>query len=379
MLARLWYSERFQAWSSQLLLLMLVLALVAWVWSNTVTNLSRRGIRFGMDFLFAQANIPISESIVSYSPTDTFLRAYWVGLTNTLFISALAVVLSTLLGVMVALARRSSHPLLSGIAGALVTVVRNIPLIVHLLFWYALATTALPAPRNAWSPVEGVYFSLRGLYVPRVELGPYDGWFLLGAFALVPLAWPAARRASGSRPDRTWALALGLYAAAVSVLWLALGIDPAMELPALRGLNFIGGARLSAEFVSLMVGLVFYTSVFIGEIIRGGIDSVQRGQWEAGRALALNERQTLFRIIMPQALRVIIPPLTSQYLSTVKNSTLAIAVGFPELSLVMNTVVNQTGQAIESVLILLAAFLTVSLSVSLFMNWYNRRVALVTR
>lgn len=379
MLARLWYSERFQAWSSQLLLLMLVLALVAWICSNTVTNLSRRGIRFGMDFLFAQANIPISESIVSYSPTDTFLRAYWVGLTNTLFISVLAVVLSTLLGVMVALARRSSHPLLSGITGALVTVVRNIPLIVHLLFWYALATTALPAPRNAWSPVEGVYFSLRGLYVPRIELGPYDGWYLLGAFALVPLAWLAARRASGSRPDRTWALALGLYAAAVSVLWLALGIDPAMELPALRGLNFIGGARLSAEFVSLMVGLVLYTSVFIGEIIRGGIDSVQKGQWEAGRALALNERQTLFRIIMPQALRVIIPPLTSQYLSTVKNSTLAIAVGFPELSLVMNTVINQTGQAIESVLILLAAFLTVSVSVSLLMNWYNRRVAVVTR
>jgi general L-amino acid transport system permease protein len=165
----------------------------------------------------------------------------------------------------------------------------------------------------------------------------------------------------------------------VSVFWVALEIDPTVEFSALRGLNFIGGARLSAEFVSLMVGLALYTSVFIGEIIRGGIDSVPKGQWEAGRALALDERQTLFRIIMPQAVRVIIPPLTSQYLSTVKNSTLAIAVGFPELSLVMNTVINQTGQAIESVLILLAAFLTISLSVSLFMNWYNRRMALVTR
>ncbi len=379
MFARLWYSERLRIWSSQLLLLMLVLGAATWIWSSTTANLSKRGIRFGMDFLFAQANIPISESIVSYSPTDTFLWAYWVGMTNTLFISALAVVLSTLLGVLVALARRSDHLLLSGITGGFVTLVRNIPLIVHLLFWYALATTALPAPRNAWSPVEGVYFSLRGIYVPRIELGPYGGWFLLAGVALVPLSWLAARLAMGIGPVRTWALALGLYATAISALWLALGIDPALGFPALRGLNFTGGARLSAEFISLMVGLVLYTSVFIGEIIRGGIDAVPKGQWEAGRALALSERQTLSRIIAPQALRVIIPPLTSQYLSTVKNSTLAIAVGFPELSLVMNTVINQTGQAIESVLILLAAFLTVSLSVSLSMNCYNRRLALVTR
>ena len=221
-----------------------------------------------------------------------------------------------------------------------------------------------------------MYLSLRGIYIPRLDFGPNAGWLFAALLVLIPLCW----RGSGLFLNLWRVLtAVAIYFVAIAAIALAAGITPLVDLPELKGLNFRGGMRVSAEFASLMIGIVIYTSVFIGEVIRGGIDAVPKGQLEAGRALGLSERHTLFRIVMPQALRIIIPPLTSQYLLTVKNTTLAIAVGFPELSLVMNTVINQTGQAIESVLILLAAFLTVSLSVSFFMNWYNRHVALVTR
>lgn len=358
----------------QVLLLVGFASLLYWLWSNTAANLAARGIQVGFEYLHRQANFPISESVLPYDPSDTFGWAYLVGLTNTAAISVLAIVASTVFGLLIALVRLARNPLASTMAGAFVGGVRNMPLIVQLLFWYALATTLLPAPRLAFNPLPGVYLSLRGLYIPSVSLGPYGVTFLVAVVALAVAFWRFGR---GVPLVSRRALA-GISIGAAAFFALA-ALEPSVSLPQLKGLNFVGGVRLSPEFAALMLGLIIYTSVFISEVIRGGIEAVSRGQWEAGRALGLSERQTMFRIIIPQALRVIIPPMTSQYLSTVKNTTLALAVGYPELGLVVGTVINQTGQAIESIAILLAVFLTISIAVSLFMNWYNAHVALVTR
>lgn len=380
-LAALWDSPRLRAWAGQALLLLLFVGTLVWLAGNTVENLAVRSIRTGFDFLTRPANFPISESVIPYSPTDSFAWAYVVGIGNTLMISALAILFATLLGLFVGLARRAAHPMLSGVAGVFVTVVRNTPLIVQLLFWYALATTALPAPRNALHPLPGVYLSQRGLYLPGIDWSGNGLGFTVGTMAILAVAVLLARLLRRQDRPRGTARALPVVGAAAAILLLAwtTGIGASASLPELRGFNFTGGMRLSPEFAALMVGLVLYTSAFIGEIIRGGIDAVGRGQWEAGRALGLSERQTLMRIVMPQALRVIIPPLTTQYLSTVKNSTLALAVGFPELGLVIGTVINQTGQALESIAILLAVYLTIGSAVSLLMNWCNARTALATR
>ncbi|MBD8665870.1 ABC transporter permease subunit [Rhizobium sp. CFBP 8752] len=373
-------NRRFRSWGGQILLLGGFAALLLWLVMNTVTNLDARGIRVGFDFLWRRANFPISESVLPYDPSDTFLWAYVTGVGNTLAISALAIFLSTALGLLVGLARRSKHPLTSGVAGVFVTTMRNMPLIVHLLFWYALATTALPAPREAYNPLPGVFLSLRGFYIPALELDAM-AWLMIGLVILVTLgAWRLRHLMMGTGRWRDRHPVLALFGlTAVVALGAALLLQPSavVSLPEMRGFNFTGGLRLSPEFAALMLGLVIYTSAFIGEIIRGGIDAVSIGQWEAGRAIGLSERHTLTKIIIPQALRIIIPPMTSQYLSTVKNTTLALAVGYPELGLVVGTVINQTGQAIESIGLLLGIFLTISIAVSLFMNWYNAHVALV--
>ncbi|KQY23699.1 amino acid ABC transporter permease [Rhizobium sp. Root482] len=373
-------NRRFRSWGGQILLLGGFAALLLWLVMNTVTNLDARGIRVGFDFLWRQANFPISESVLPYNPSDSFLWAYVTGVGNTLAISVLAIFLSTALGLLVGLARRSKHPLSSGVAGVFVTTMRNMPLIVHLLFWYAVATTALPAPREAYNPLPGVFLSLRGFYIPAVELD-VTSWVMVGL--VIAVTWGVWRlrhhlMGTGRWHDRHPVLALsGLTATVALGAVLLLQPSAVVSSPEMRGFNFTGGLRLSPEFAALMLGLVIYTSAFIGEIIRGGIDAVSIGQWEAGRAIGLSERHTLTKIIIPQALRIIIPPMTSQYLSTVKNTTLALAVGYPELGLVVGTVINQTGQAIESIGLLLGIFLTISIAVSLFMNWYNAHVALV--
>ncbi|MDI7862691.1 ABC transporter permease subunit [Rhizobiaceae bacterium n13] len=374
MLSTLWDNRRVRNTALQVLLFAAFAGLLYWLWSNTATNLAARGIRVGFDYLDRQANFPISESVLPYDPSDTFGWAYVVGVANTAAISLIAIVASTIAGLLIALVRLSRNPLASNMAAIFVGGVRNMPLIVQLLFWYALATTLLPAPRLAFNPLPGVYLSLRGLYLPSLSLGSQGDMFiavvvlvLIGA-AILRRGLPVALRSSIS-----WGAVAAIIVAAITLL------EPTFSVPKLEGFNFVGGLRLSPEFAALMLGLVIYTAVFISEVIRGGIEAVSRGQWEAGRALGLPERQTMFRIIIPQALRIIIPPMTSQYLSTVKNTTLALAVGYPELGLVVGTVINQTGQAIESISILLAVFLTISIAVSIFMNWYNAHVALVTR
>jgi general L-amino acid transport system permease protein len=374
MLSTIWDNRRVRNTTLQALLFAGFAGFLFWLWSNTAANLVARGIRVGFDYLDSQANFPISESILPYDPSDTFGWAYIIGVSNTAAIALIAIVASTLAGLLIALVRLSRSPLASCMASVFVGGVRNMPLIVQLLFWYALATTLLPAPRLAFNPMPGVYLSLRGLYLPSLSLGEEGGVFVaIAAVLLMGLIVCRRRFPTAVRAPVSWGAVAGIAVAAVALL------EPSISVPQLEGFNFVGGLRLSPEFAALMLGLVLYTSVFISEVIRGGIEAVSRGQWEAGRALGLSERQTLFRIIIPQALRIIIPPMTSQYLSTVKNTTLALAVGYPELGLVVGTVINQTGQAIESISILLAVFLTISVAVSMFMNWYNAHVTLVTR
>jgi len=378
----LWYSARLRAWAAQAALVAGVVLFVSWIAGNTATNLAERGIRTGFDYLWRPARFPISESVVTYNPSDSFFWAYVVGLANTLWLSVIAIVLATVLGLFVGLARRSSHPFLSRLAGIYVTTLRNIPLIVQLLCWYGVATSLFPAPREALQPLPGLYLSIRGVYAPSLTLAPTGAFFLMSCtllfIAAMVAAWRYPRPSSIRRP---WLLFITTAAwAVVSVaLFKALGTPVGLEFPELKGLNFRGGTTLSPEFAAIILGLTIYTSAFVGEIIRGGIEAVNKGQWEGARALGLSERRIMFKVVLPQALRIIVPPLTTQYLSTVKNTTLAVAVGYPELGLVVNTVINQTGQAIESIMVMLGVFLTISLSVAVFMNWYNARVALVVR
>ena len=382
MLRALWYSSRFRAFIVQAALLGGLVALLWWIAGNTVQNLAERGMRTGFDYLWRPARFPISESVLTYDPSDNFLWAYVVGLGNTLWLSFLTILLSTVLGLFVGLSRRSQHPLLSSLAGIYVTVMRNVPLIVQLLFWYGIATTLFPGPKQALNPLPGLFLSLRGVYAPSLTLGPGSGLLLfVGALLLILFLAASARLAKDK--GIAWIVALPVaFLAWGMAFWLlarAFGSPIGLESPELKGLNFRGGMQLSPEFAAIIVGLTLYAAAFVGEIIRGGIEAVAKGQWEGGRSLGLGERGIMFRIILPQALRVIVPPMTSQYLSTVKNTTLAVAVGYPELGLVVNTVINQTGQAIESIMIMLGVFLTISLSVSVLMNWYNRRVAIVVR
>ncbi|HEV2605279.1 MAG TPA: ABC transporter permease subunit [Microvirga sp.] len=381
---RLWYDARVRAALLQVAAIGLFAALVAWLAGNTATNLAQRGIAVGFDFLGRAARFPISESLIAYEPTDTFARAILVGLGNTLFVGGLVIGAATVLGLVVGLARRSRHPLGSGLATVFVDVMRNTPLVVQLLFWYALVTIGLPNARQALNPLPGVFLSLRGVVIPSPQIE--GSAVLLGLSLLVVLlavgigAWFARRHRmrTGHGPRGRWLLT-ALVPVLLAMIWWWVGLSVTLDLPRLQGFNFVGGLTLTPELFTLLVGLTLYSSAFVGEIIRGGIDAVGQGQWEAGRSLGLSDAKTLRLIVLPQALRVIIPPLTSQYFNIIKNTTLALVVGYPDISYVIATTINQTGQAIEGVAILMGLFLGVSLAISLLMNWYNRRIALVTR
>lgn len=377
MLKRLWFDGRARAVVMQALIACGFLGTVGWLAWNARVNLTQRGIAVGFDYLGDAARFPIPESLLAYQPTDTYGHAFLVGLANTLYISVLVIVASTLLGFGLALARRSKHPLVGAIATVYLEAVRNTPLVVQLLFWYSLVTINLPPARQALQPLPGVFLSIRGLFFPSVSLQGNTqalGWAAGLAALLLLGAWRLARRPSAPRaaPWRSLGVAAALAVIAAGAGWG--GVTLHTDTPVLRGLNFVGGTAFTPEFTALLVGLTIYSAAFAGEIIRGGIDAVPAGQWEAAHSLGLKPAAALRWIVVPQALRVIIPPMTSQYLSIIKNTTLALAVGYPDLSFVITTTINQTGQAIEGVAVLMAVYLSISLSVSLFMNLYNRRI-----
>lgn len=373
----------YRAAAVQALAVLLVAAALAWLGHNTGVNLAKRGIAVGFDFLGRSARFPISESVLGYRPSDTFAWAFVVGLGNTLSLSAAVGVAATALGFGVGLARRAPNPLVRASASVFVDVLRNTPLVVQLLFWYALLTIGLPGVRAALSPIHGVFLSDRGLFLPAVRIGGSGSAALL-AISLVAAAVVAALRLVLGRdaPERT-RLRLGVAAAGLllagGVVWRWGGASLAFDWPRLGRFNFSGGVGLSPELAAIFTGLTLYTAAFIAEIVRGGIEAVAKGQWEAALALGFSRSGALRLVILPQALRIIIPPMTSQYINLVKNTTLGLVVGYPEISFVTATTINQTGQAVEGVLILMLTFLTISLVGALVMNVLNRRVALVQR
>ena len=378
-----WADERLRGIVWQVLVVGVVGLVVWWLWSNTVHNLEVRRIATGFGFLGREAGLPIGESLIEYEPTDTYLRALMVGVLNTLKVAVVGVVLATLLGTAVGIARLSHNWLLSKIAGTYVEVIRDLPLLLQLLFWYTILQ-GLPGPRQAINPVEGVFLSNRGMKLPFIEWQAAHWWALLACVAgfAATLAYARAMRArqyADGQPRRIWPAALALMVGLPLLVWAALGAPFTVDWPALRGFNFRGGMTVSPEYFALLIGLVTYTAGFIAEIVRAGILAVNQGQWEAAQALGLRRGEILRRIVLPQALRVIVPPMTSQYLNLTKNSSLAVAIGYQDIVSIANTTLNQTGQAIEGIAIIMLVYLTISLSISLFMNWYNARIALVER
>lgn len=381
-----WHHPKVRAWVYQALALAAVLAVATFLVMNTLHNLAARNIATGFAFLGHQAGFAIGESLIPYQPTDSYGRAILVGLVNTLRVSVAGIVLSTLLGTVLGIARLSRNWLVARLAAAYVELVRNVPLLLQLFFWYALVTQYAPGPRQALHPLPGVFLSNRGLNVPTLAGDGLDGVGLGLLLAIVLLLVGAhwwrkrlegrqATDASGPSASRkAWLAAVGLLIGLPVLGWLATGAPLRLDTPVLQGFNFSGGLSLSPEFSALLAGLVIYTSAFTAEVVRAGIQAVDNGQWEAAQALGLRRPLALRLVVLPQALRVIIPPMTSQYLNLTKNSSLAVAIGYPDLVSVANTTLNQTGQAIEGVAIIMAAYLVVSLGIAMLMNLYNRRI-----
>jgi general L-amino acid transport system permease protein len=378
-----WADERFRAIIWQVLVVGFVVGVVWWLVRNTQHNLEVRRIATGFGFLNREAGLPIGESLVAYTPASTYSRALLVGVLNTLKVAVVGILLATVLGTAIGVARLSKNWVLSRLAATYIEVVRDLPLLLQLLFWYTLMQT-LPAPRQAANPVTGVFLSNRGLRLPWVQWEDAHSFALIGLVLGVIATFLYARSARAKQmrdgqPRRVWPTALGLIVGLPVVIWAGLGAPWTGDIPALRGFNFTGGVSISPEYFALLAGLVTYTAAFIAEIVRAGIQSVSLGQWEASEALGLPRGRTMRLVVLPQALRVIIPPLTSQYLNLAKNSSLAVAIGYQDIVSIANTTLNQTGQAIEGIAIIMGVYLCISLSISLFMNWYNKRIALVER
>jgi general L-amino acid transport system permease protein len=347
---------------------------------NAAANLGARNIASGLGFFHNTAGFGINLSLIAYDETDTYGRAFLVGLLNTLLVSGVGVVLATLLGFTVGIARLSSNWLVARIAGGYVEIIRNLPLLFQILFWYLAVLGTLPGPRQSLAVFDAVFINNRGIVVPAFRLaGDFVYvWAALGFGGLATIAlglWARRVRERTGRMVPVWWKAVALVVGLPLATFLAAGLPVEVELPRIQGFNFVGGTRIIPEFVALLVALTTYTASFIAEIVRAGILAVPRGQSEAGLALGLRRGQLLRLILIPQALRIIVPPLTNQYLNLTKNSSLAVGIGYPDLFAVFaGTTLNQTGQAIEIIAITMAVYLSLSLATSVLMNWYNARV-----
>ncbi len=380
-----WNDPRIRSIGFQCIALLGVVAFGLYLLHNTQTNLQQRGIASGFGFLSSPAGFGIIQHLLPYSESDSYGRVFWVGLFNTLLVSALGIFLATLLGFIIGIARLSKNWLVAKLAMAYIEVFRNIPLLLQIFFWYFAVLRAMPAPRQSVNLGDVLFLNLRGLYVPApvFETG---FWVVLVALLAAVAATVILHRWARRRQELTGkrfpvvATSLGLVLGLPGLAFAAAGFPLSWEYPELQGFNFQGGLVVIPELAALLAALSIYTAAFIAEIVRAGIQAVSHGQTEAAYSLGLRPSYTLRLVVIPQALRVIIPPLTSQYLNLTKNSSLAAAIGYPDLvSIFAGTVLNQTGQAIEVIAITMAVYLTISLLISLLMNWYNRRVALVER
>jgi general L-amino acid transport system permease protein len=369
----------------QVVLVAALIAFVAVVASNTVENLRRSNIAYGFDFLGDRAGFGISQALIPYSPESTYGRAFLVGLLNTLLVAITGIVLTTVLGFIIGIARLSTNWLIARLAGAYVEIIRNVPLLLLLLFFYRAVLAVLPGPRQAANLGFGANLSNRGLALPRPIFGPEiatTGTVLLVAvvFAVGLFVWTRRRQAATGLQFPAIRIGLAVVLIAPVAAFVVSGAALDFDYPVLKGFNFVGGWTVQPEFMALVISLVMYTATFIAEIVRAGILSVARGQTEAAEALGLRSGTTLRLVVIPQALRVIVPPLTNQYLNLTKNSSLAVAVGYPDLVAVFaGTVLVQTGQAIEVIFITMLVYLAISLFTASVMGLYNRSIALVER
>lgn len=374
------YDKTFRSVVYQILVFGGVFLLGWYLVGNTMANLESQNIATGFGFLEREAAFGISESVIAYSPESNYGRALLVGITNTLKVASIGIVLATILGTLIGIATVSKNWLLRFIGVTYIETFRNIPVLLQLIFWYAIINRGLPNIRSALSPIEGVYLSNRGLYIPVMADHPAWTWVGAGFIgAIILRKWSLKRLEATGHIFPHLSVGLGIVVAVPFLVWLVFGAPTELNMPAIQGFNFQGGARMSPEFTALLLGLTLYTTTYIAEVVRSGIQSVPHGQTEAATSLGLRSTWIMRLIVLPQALRVIIPPLTNQYLNLTKNSSLAVAIGYPDLVSVSNTTMNQTGQAVEGVAIFMTVYLSISLLVSFFMNWYNKRMSLVER
>lgn len=380
----LWRDARVRGIAAQLLVLALVVAGAAYLVHNTLLNLQRLGVQTGFDFLSQTAGFDISQTLIAYDRTWTYGRAFLVGLLNTFYVAIVGIVLATLVGFVAGIARLSSNWLVAKVAAAYVEVIRNVPLLLQLIVWYVVVLGGLPAPQNSLVLGEGIFLNVRGLFVPRPLPEEGFGGVLVAAIAAIALAialarWARRRFEATGRGFPVFWTSLALLVGLPLLAFLLLGRPLSFDYPQLGKFRVAGGLVLLPEFLAMVLGLAIYTAAFIAEIVRAGILAVDRGQWEAAYALGLSTGQTLRLVVVPQAMRVIVPPQTSQYLNLTKNSSLGVAIAYPDFFNVAGTVANQTGQAVEVIAITMAVYLSLSLAISAFMNWYNARVKLVER
>ena len=380
-----WNDPRVRAIVFQTVALAAVIAAGIYIFDNTVENLRRQKIASGFAFLSSTAGFDVSLRLIPYTAESTYGRAFLVGLLNTLLVATIGVVIATVLGFVVGIARLSRNWLVARLAAVYIEVVRNIPLLLQLFFWYFAVLNAMPHPKQSIVLGGGFFLNIRGFFVPRPIFEPGSWLILAAAGAAVVLTagiarWAKRRRDATGQPFATVRVGLLILIGLPLLAAIVTGFPLSFDLPELKGFNFKGGATLLPEFMALLVGLSVYTASFIAENVRAGVLAVSHGQTEAAFSLGLRRATTLRLVVVPQALRVIIPPLTSQYLNLTKNSSLAVAIAYPDLvSVFAGTVLNQTGQAVEVITVTMAVYLSISLSISLAMNLYNRRIALVER
>jgi general L-amino acid transport system permease protein len=379
-----WNNPSVRALFYQIVLVGGVVALGAYLVHNTLENLARQGIATGFGFLNREAAFEIGESLIEYSPSDTYGRALLVGLLNTLCVSALGVVLATILGTIMGIARLSTNWLIHKLAAGYVETIRNVPLLLQLIVWWDILRVSAPGPREAWQVLPDVFVSNRGVVFPVPVYHPLYPWMGLALIIAIVASvylkrWAYARQMATGQQFPILKTMAALIIGLPLIVFVIGGLPFELDKPALSGFNFSGGHIVSPEFVALLIGLVVYTGAFIAEIVRAGILAVSWGQSEAASALGLRRGLALRLVVLPQALRVIVPPMTSQYLNLTKNSSLAVAIGFPDVTSIGNTTMNQTGQAIEGIATIMVVYLSISLLISMFMNWYNRSVRLVER
>lgn len=380
-----WRDERVLKVAAQILSAVLVIGLLIWLANNVISAANQRGLSLGFRFLKESAGFPIGETPIPYDPSRSFAYAFLVGVLSTLKVSIVGIFFATILGIFVGIARLSSNWLVNRLALAFIEIHRNIPLLVLLFLWYTGVFITLPRVQESIAWPGPIYLNQRGLYLTWPRLTSTGTVFVISivvALVLAIIAWSILSRyqiKTGRSTYYGW-VSLAILLLVPLLGWFIAGGAPVrFDVPTLQGFNFQGGLHLTPEFTALLIGLVTYTAAFIAEVVRAGIQAVSRGQQEAARALGLRYWQVLSLVIMPQAMRVIIPPLISQYLNLVKNSSLAFFIGYPELFFIGRTTTNQAGRAIQVILLVMAVYLAISLFTSLLLNIYNRRIQLIER